>query len=91
VPDHKAWHAAHAVVLDAFAPADADADRKLGKLLKRRLPEHIARELFSYDGFLRALGKMNLSACCAPAARAGADRREQTRRRTAACTRCTRT
>lgn len=42
-------------------PPSAAEKKKLVRLLKTPLPEDIDTELFSYDAFLRSLGRMSLS------------------------------
>lgn len=97
-PDRALWKKAHQLLVHAFHAPPADADKKkLAKILRRPAPDEVAAELFSYDGFLRGLGRMSLSA--PPPPRLPLRRRlltdprprPQTSRRTAACTRCTRT
>jgi hypothetical protein len=49
-------------LVEAFRDPPSAADKKkLAKILKRPVRDAIADELFTYEGFLRGLGRMNLS------------------------------
>jgi hypothetical protein len=63
--DTALWTRAHALFVEAFrAPLRAADKKKLERVLAGRttLPPTLADAFFSYDGFLRGLGRMNLSA-----------------------------
>jgi len=61
-PDRATWKKAHQLLVQAFQdPPTEPAKKKLAKILKKPLRQDIAKELFEYDGFLRALGRMNLN------------------------------
>lgn len=61
-PDRPTWEKAHKLYVQAFqTPATPADQKKLAKILRKPLPEHTSKELFEYEGFLRGLGKMNLS------------------------------
>jgi hypothetical protein len=92
-PDRKLWEHGHKLFVQAFSePSSETEKKKLLKLTKRALPAPVAAELFSYEGFLRGLGRMNISACAMPK-RARTHRADsvQTWRDTAGSTRYTRT
>ncbi|KAF8574536.1 SET domain-containing protein [Ramaria rubella] len=60
--DRKSWENAHKLYMNAFrSPIDTNHQKKLSRLLKRPLPDDIEAELFSYEAFLRGLGRMNLN------------------------------
>jgi hypothetical protein len=59
--DPDAWKAAQAVLIDAFAPEEEKAKKRIGRILKKRLPKEIERSMFSYEGVCKGLGKINLS------------------------------
>ncbi|KAF8521089.1 SET domain-containing protein [Hysterangium stoloniferum] len=60
--DRVAWENAHKVFMQAFRrPIDESHQKKLAKLTRLALPDDIENELFSYEGFLRGLGRMNLN------------------------------
>ena len=61
--DRATWQAAHTAFTHAFVdPPDTVQQKKLAILLKRPLPKEVADALFKYEGFLRGLGRMSLSA-----------------------------
>ncbi len=62
-PDRATWKRAFDLYLQAFKEPASDGERrKLNKLLKKPVRKDLADELFDYNGFLRGLGRMNLSA-----------------------------
>ena len=65
-PDRAAWTKAFKLYVQAFKEPKKETgeQKKLARLLKKAARPEIAAELFDYNGFLRHLGKMNLSACC---------------------------
>ena len=66
-PNTTEWRQAHRLYTQAFkSPPTPSEQKKLAKILKRPLTDELQKELdkemFDYDeGFLRGLGKMNLS------------------------------
>ncbi|KAH9996410.1 SET domain-containing protein [Russula compacta] len=61
-PDRATWQAAHKAFVQAFVvPPDLAWEKKLARLLKRPPPKQVADALFTYDGFLHGLGRMNLN------------------------------
>lgn len=57
-----AWRRLHGLLLNAFKEPAVEADRKkLARILKKPLPEDIEQALFSFEGLLHNLGRMNLS------------------------------
>lgn len=61
-PDRATWQKAFKLYVEAFKePKSPQAKKKLDQILKNPLPAHIDAELFSYEGFLRGLGRMSLS------------------------------
>ena len=66
-PDRETWQVAHMAFVQAFVlPPDLASQKKLAKLLKRPIPKDVADALFTYDGFLHGLGRMNLSCVMGP-------------------------
>jgi len=63
-PDHVVWEKGHQLYCQAFKEPKTQLEKKrLAKLLKKPLPDDVDHALFDYeDGFLKMLGKMNLSA-----------------------------
>jgi hypothetical protein len=61
-PDRATWQKAYDLYVQAFKEPTKDEDRKkLKKTLKKPVRAALADELFTYDSFLRGLGRMNLS------------------------------
>jgi hypothetical protein len=66
-PNTTEWQQAHRLYTQAFkSPPTPSEQKKLAKILKRPLTDELQKELdkemFDYDeGFLKGLGKMNLS------------------------------
>ncbi len=61
-PDRATWKKAYDLYLHAFKEATTPVEqKKLARILRKPLRPDIAQELFDYNGFLRHLGKMNLS------------------------------
>ena len=61
-PDKVVWKKAYKLYVQAFdAPSTPSDQKKLARLLKTRLPEHLHNQVFTYDGFLQGLGRMALS------------------------------
>ncbi|PFH45727.1 hypothetical protein AMATHDRAFT_158045 [Amanita thiersii Skay4041] len=61
-PDREIWKRAYELYLQAFKePKTPLEQKKLGRLLKKHLRSDIEQDLFTYNGFLRSLGKMNLN------------------------------
>ncbi|KAF8900453.1 SET domain-containing protein [Gymnopilus junonius] len=61
-PDRPTWQKAFKLYIEAFKePKSPQAKKKLDQILKNPLPAHIDAELFSYEGFLRGLGRMSLN------------------------------
>lgn len=55
-------HSAHQLFLNALRePAVPYEKKKLARILRTALPEDLARDLFSYDTFVRGVIKMGLS------------------------------
>ncbi|GJJ14018.1 hypothetical protein Clacol_008275 [Clathrus columnatus] len=60
--DRLAWKSAYKVYMTAFkTPLDDKHKKKLARLVKKVLPSDVENELFTYEGFLRGLGRMNLN------------------------------
>ncbi|PPQ95821.1 hypothetical protein CVT26_015930 [Gymnopilus dilepis] len=61
-PDRGTWQKAYKLYIEAFKePKSAQAKKKLDQILKNPLPPDVEAELFSYEGFLRGLGRMSLN------------------------------
>ncbi|KAA1474144.1 SET domain-containing protein [Dentipellis sp. KUC8613] len=61
-PDRATWKRAHQLLVQAFqTPATPEQQKKLARVLKRAAPPDIAAAFFTYDGFLRSLGRMSLN------------------------------
>ncbi|OJT11307.1 putative protein lysine methyltransferase SET5 [Trametes pubescens] len=61
-PDRAMWKKAHKLFVQAFQEPSTEAEKKrLAKLLRKSLRPDVADALFSYDAFLRGLGRMSLN------------------------------
>lgn len=61
-PDRAAWKKAYELYVHAFKEAPTPGEqKKLARILRQPVRPDIEQELFDYNGFLRHLGKMNLS------------------------------
>ncbi|KAI0315310.1 SET domain-containing protein [Amylostereum chailletii] len=61
-PDRPMWKKGHQLYLQAFQKPASPADqKKLARLLKKRLPSDIENALFPYDGFFQGVGRMSLN------------------------------
>lgn len=61
-PDRLTWQKAYQLYTQAFQDPPTDSDKKrLRRLLKRTLPQEVIDDVFSYEGFLRGLGRMSLN------------------------------
>jgi len=63
-PDRVVWEKGHQLFRQAFKEPKTQLEKKrLAKLVKKALPADVDHALFDYEqGFLKMLGKMNLSA-----------------------------
>ncbi|KZV75809.1 SET domain-containing protein [Peniophora sp. CONT] len=61
-PDKVVWKKAYKLYVQAFDSPTTPADgKKLARLLKNKLPEHLHNQIFTYEGFLQGLGRMALN------------------------------
>jgi hypothetical protein len=61
-PDQLTWKKCYQLYFQAFREPKSTADRKkLARILKKPLDPDIETYFFSYDAFLRGLGRMSLS------------------------------
>ena len=63
-PDRATWKKTYKLYVQAFQEPATEAEKKrLGKILKKPLPQDVVDMFFDYEAFLRGLGRMSLSEC----------------------------
>ncbi|THH08554.1 hypothetical protein EW145_g2618 [Phellinidium pouzarii] len=61
-PDRKTWKTAHTLTVQAFhAPPDSQNKKRLLKILRKPIPDDLAKNLFDFDSYLQALDRMSLN------------------------------